>query len=656
MGWIRTSKQALLGGFAVAATYIYFLLFSQFAFLELCRSQHSEKALLPIMASIGVMGLIGSLLSSWLLNRMRPEPLLKAGFILCGLVAFSALAGLPQEMLIGLAAMMGLSLGVVTVSLATSLKVFTGAKILGPVAAWGTGLAYAVCNVPMVFHGTAVLQTAVAGTFALVAAGLLFLAEQLPWAPPNLDESTTDGRARLGMFLAILASFLVLIWLDSALFFVIQHTDSLKTMTWVGSGRTSANAGFHLLAALMTGYFLRRLKFASWLFLAFGCLATSGLLLIGERWQVAAAPLYVIGVSIYSTCLVAYPGLLPEVRAPMARSWRTGWVFGVAGWVGSAMGIGMVQDLYRIPLLFILASALTLILVHAPAIRRKSLPALVLMAVGLFLWPGFTQQATSGSVLDGPVSKAGLRLSKSETAIPDPELGRQVYINEGCIHCHSQYVRPGTDDELKWGPAVPVAAIMNQNPPLIGNRRQGPDLLNVGNRRGWDWQRQHLKDPRSLAKHSMMPSYEYLFGDRRGEDLIAFLQSLGQSTFADRQKTIAEWEPETAATPINFTKACALYLADCSPCHGISSRGDGPLAEVLAVKPRDLLGDDWIFVNGSENEEKGLARVIKFGVPGTNMPGHESYSDEEVMGLVNYIQLLRHKAVASAKPIPAHGS
>ena len=108
--------------------------------------------------------------------------------------------------------------------------------------------------------------------------------------------------------------------------------------------------------------------------------------------------------------------------------------------------------------------------------------------------------------------------------------GREVYIAEGCIHCHSQYVRPGTADEERWGPAPPLAEITRQRPPLFGNRRQGPDLQNVGARRTAEWQRLHLQSPRRVTPGSRMPSYAYLFGPgpaSDGEALLAYLASLG---------------------------------------------------------------------------------------------------------------------------------
>lgn len=108
--------------------------------------------------------------------------------------------------------------------------------------------------------------------------------------------------------------------------------------------------------------------------------------------------------------------------------------------------------------------------------------------------------------------------------------GREVYIAEGCIHCHSQYVRPGTADEERWGPVRPLAESERQRPPLFGNRRQGPDLQNVGARRTAEWQRLHLQAPRAVIPGSRMPSYAHLFGPgpaNDGEALLAYLASLG---------------------------------------------------------------------------------------------------------------------------------
>lgn len=139
----------------------------------------------------------------------------------------------------------------------------------------------------------------------------------------------------------------------------------------------------------------------------------------------------------------------------------------------------------------------------------RLLPLLVLLAV-----PAATLIAT------------GLR---PEPALSGAALGRQVYVSEGCVHCHSQFVRPGTHDVESWGDARDPEFSRQQAPALIGNRRQGPDLMNVGLRRIHDWQRLHLVTPRLVSPDSRMPSYAYLFAanDPRGEALLDYLDSLG---------------------------------------------------------------------------------------------------------------------------------
>jgi cytochrome c oxidase cbb3-type subunit 2 len=104
-----------------------------------------------------------------------------------------------------------------------------------------------------------------------------------------------------------------------------------------------------------------------------------------------------------------------------------------------------------------------------------------------------------------------------------PERGRAVYIAEGCISCHSQYVRPRGDGY--FGPHRPLDR--TAQPPLVGSRRQGPDLSNVGARRPVAYLRGHLVDPRAHNPGSRMPAYPHLFADQRGDDLVAYLATLG---------------------------------------------------------------------------------------------------------------------------------
>ena len=216
-------------------------------------------------------------------------------------------------------------------------------------------------------------------------------------------------------------------------------------------------------------------------------------------------------------------------------------------------------------------------------------------------------------------------------------LGREVYIFEGCMHCHTQYVRPGTDDVLLWGPAADPARVLREQPPLIGNRRQGPDLMNIGNRRSPEWNRTHLADPRSLVPGSRMPSYAHLFKDARGDALVAYLQSLGSETVAARAEQIRSWKPASEARPVASATAAALYRSSCAQCHGSNGAGNGPRSGAFGGAAKCRLAP-------SLAPAAEMARLIKFGLPGTSMPGNETLTDGEVLGLVQYVATLDEKS------------
>lgn len=97
--------------------------------------------------------------------------------------------------------------------------------------------------------------------------------------------------------------------------------------------------------------------------------------------------------------------------------------------------------------------------------------------------------------------------------------GRQVYIANGCVYCHSQQVRDAsftTDVARGWGsrPSVPADYVFDE-PHLLGTMRTGPDLLNVGNRLpDPQWHLVHLYQPRALVPWSIMPAFPFLFEEK----------------------------------------------------------------------------------------------------------------------------------------------
>jgi cytochrome c oxidase cbb3-type subunit II len=114
-------------------------------------------------------------------------------------------------------------------------------------------------------------------------------------------------------------------------------------------------------------------------------------------------------------------------------------------------------------------------------------------------------------------------------------LGRQVYIGEGCWHCHSQFVRPVSNEAQRYGPVSQTPEYQNelQRPVMFGTRRVGPDLSRQGGRHGNDWHAVHFYKPQILVPESRMPQYPWLFDEspdkpnRRGLALITYVQWLG---------------------------------------------------------------------------------------------------------------------------------
>lgn len=93
--------------------------------------------------------------------------------------------------------------------------------------------------------------------------------------------------------------------------------------------------------------------------------------------------------------------------------------------------------------------------------------------------------------------------------------GRDVYIANGCVYCHTQQPRDrnlGPDHERGWGRASVPGDYVYDKPHLLGSMRTGPDLFNIGVRQpSKDWHLGHLYQPRAYVPGSIMPAYPYLF-------------------------------------------------------------------------------------------------------------------------------------------------
>ena len=602
----------------VAATYVFFLLFAEFALLQFCRSLGVQQNQ-AILGALGLGGIAGSLLAGWLYSDATRRRHLLAGFLGCGLAAAVAFWGRPHfPWLVVSAGGTGLALGWLTVTLASALPTLVPPGRLGLACGLGTGAAYACCNLPALFAAGPSSQTLCA--LGAVVAGVVLLLRR-----PSADFPRSEGKDGRGLLLALtVVIFTALVGLDSAAFHVIQTTPELKLALWTGNVALWGNAAAHFVAAVAAGLLLDCGRCRQ-------SLAVGAALLLGACVLLAtgtAAPalirlLYVAGVSVYSTALVFYP-------AASGRPGVAALIYAVAGWLGSALGLGLTQEMQGITLPPLLAAAALIYGALALGTGRRALAVTVLglCGTGLLLW----------LVERGP-----------EPALTGVELGRATYVSEGCMHCHSNYVRPRVPgEELRWGPTLTAAEFSAQQPPLPGNRRQGPDLTRVGNRRSAEWQRLHLRNPRELNATSRMPAYAHLFapGDPRGEALVSYLAQLGADTAALRTARIATWQPAWDETA-DATEAKRLFANLCAGCHGTAGRADGPLASRLGERPPDFARTAWEFAP-PDHEALGLARTIKFGLPGGTMAGHEWLNDRQLAALVRLVQTL-HAGAAPAK-------
>ncbi len=614
----------------VAMVYAHFLIFAQFAWVELMRAAGgtplTEKIALGTMAVAGIT-------AGFVTARRNTGPVVLHGAFIAAAVSAVVspwASAMPAALFVSL--LTGAAIGTMTVSLAPLLPRWCGIGWVG----LGTGIGYALCNFPPVFLASPAQQAGFGAAFALIGAALVPrqgpLSEQSGGGrPASSNESETENiaaprrtpwkgvpavdDARIGI-VAVIAAFTALVWLDSAAFFIIQHERDLKSATW-GEPLLWRIAAVHLAAAVVAGLTLRR-GFSGMLAAAWAILAVAAFAVNDAATRGLAGWIYPAGVSLYSTSLVAWPGFFSPDTNPRAIARRAAWLYAVAGWFGSANGIGMVQSLHHVPAILVIAAGG--VVLGAMLLRRNQWPVAA-AALAIVLLARFQPTA--------PLPQP------QPTAI---ERGQAVYLAEGCIHCHSRYVRPGSPDELRWGPASDLTEVLAQKPVLIGNRRQGPDLANAGARRSEAWLKLHFLQPRDLAPDSPMPSYDHLFKDTRGDDLIAFLRDVPAEAVSSRAATAAAWTPARhGAVP----DGAPLFLRHCAACHGAAGHGDGELAAMLVKRPTDLDRGPFVWTPAGPDLENRIARIVKFGLPGTDMPGHEALDDARIVALARHVAYLR---------------
>ncbi len=130
---------------------------------------------------------------------------------------------------------------------------------------------------------------------------------------------------------------------------------------------------------------------------------------------------------------------------------------------------------------------------------------LIVLSLVVVLWGGLAQivplffQHSTTTPVDGLKPYTALQLE-----------GRDIYIREGCVGCHSQMIRPFRAETERYGHYSVAGEFIYDRPFLWGSKRTGPDLHRVGGRYSDDWHRVHLTNPRDVVPESIMPSYPWL--------------------------------------------------------------------------------------------------------------------------------------------------
>ena len=88
--------------------------------------------------------------------------------------------------------------------------------------------------------------------------------------------------------------------------------------------------------------------------------------------------------------------------------------------------------------------------------------------------------------------------------------GRDLYIKEGCVSCHSQTIRPFRSETERYGDYSKAGEFVYDHPFLWGSKRTGPDLHREGGKYSNAWHYNHMLQPSSMSPGSIMPNYDWL--------------------------------------------------------------------------------------------------------------------------------------------------
>ena len=253
--------------------------------------------------------------------------------------------------------------------------------------------------------------------------------------------------------------------------------------------------------------------------------------------------------------------------------------------------------------------------------------------------------------------------------------GRNLYIANGCVYCHSQSIR-SFDWDLGAERIAQAGDYVDDLPILLGSARTGPDLSQEGGEHPDDWHLAHFVNPRYTRPLSIMPPFSFL-GKNDLDRLIRYAQSLGmkgadlrmqrQTAWKEKAKKAYERGPEEnvewihsqvprgwrdipnpyPTTEAGLARGHRIYQDSCLGCHGPIGDGMGPAQPYIYPPP----------LNFTILKERGISGGILYyqimnGITGTAMPYFKrELESEKIWDVGNYVAVyFINQSDANAEP------
>jgi cytochrome c oxidase cbb3-type subunit 2 len=276
--------------------------------------------------------------------------------------------------------------------------------------------------------------------------------------------------------------------------------------------------------------------------------------------------------------------------------------------------------------------------------------------------------------------------------------GRDVYLANGCIYCHSGFSRPqDTAAGLYYVyPRVSEPGdYMGEGevPNMFGTIRTGPDLSQAGGFHPDDWHYAHYFNARFTTPISIMPSFRFLSKDEV-KALTAFTQSrtgkvadmrtqhqnnvkalefasdnvAAQGENGDRSDGYPAasaiknlmliergyWlaDDPLPVTKENLLRGREIFQQRCIGCHGSQGDGNGPAAHYLNPPPAPFnVADDQ--AHGSDTSPGAYYWRILRGLPGTAMENFGTrLSVDDIWKVVLFLKTIPNGGLEAAVPTP----